>query len=288
MEYFEFDNKVKIPMLGLGTFPLTGDVLETTIKNAVGLGYELIDTAVGYKNEENIGTMVRAGSINPDKVFITSKINQSTLTGRRRYLYINRKTIKRAYKDSCKNLNIKKLNAYLIHMPFNGCSKHYIDMMRLFDEGMVDVIGVSNFDIRELKELHKKCGRWPMMNQTEISPFNTQTDLIQFCQENGILVQSYSPFGRGNLVQEILSNPTLISVADNHNKTVGQVVLRFIVQQGVAVVARSTNNDRLKSNIDIFDFTLSENEMALISQLNRNVVFGANQVHKYDKDPIVI
>lgn len=288
MEYFEFTNNVKIPKIGLGTFPLSGEILATTIKNAIGFGYELIDTAIGYKNEGEIGSLVHSGIINPDKIFITSKINQSTLTGRRRYLYLNRKTIKCAYRDSCNSLNIKKLNAYLIHMPFNGCSKHYIDMMRLFDEGKVDVIGVSNFDIRELKELYKKCGRWPMINQTEISPFNTQTDLIRFCQEKGILVQAYSPFGRGNLVQEILSNPTLISIAKNHNKTVGQVVLRFIVQQGVAVVARSTNNDRLKSNIDIFSFTLSEDEMTLIAKLNRNVVFGANQVHKYDKEPIII
>ena len=288
MQYFEFNNNVKIPMVGLGTFPLRGDVLSATVKDAVDIGYELFDTATGYQNEQEIGALVRDGFLSPDKAFITSKVHSSILLGRKRYLYLNKKTIKKAYLDSCKKLHLQKIGAYLLHMPFDGCSKHYSDLMHLYDEGMVDVIGVSNFDIRELKELNKKCGRWPMMNQTEISPYNTQTELIQFCQDNGILVQAYSPFGRGNLVQEIMNEKTLLSIADVHGKTVGQIVLRFIVQQGVAVVARSTNYDRLKRNIDIFDFTLSNDEMQAIYSLNRNMVFGVNQINKYNKKEVII
>lgn len=288
MQYHEFQNGVKIPMVGLGTYPLTGEVLITTIKDAVEIGYELFDTATAYNNESEIGKLVGDGVLNLDKVFVTSKIHNNILLGRKRYLHLDRKTVKRCYADSCRKLNMQKISAYLLHQPFNGCSKHYMDLMSLYDDGKVGVIGVSNFDIRELKELHNKCGQWPMMNQTEISPYNNQKDLISFCKDNGILVQAYSPFGRGNLVNELMNDITLVSIAEIHGKTVGQIVLRFIVQQGVAVVARSTNHDRLQQNNSIFDFELSEEEMAIISSLNRNVVFGVNQINKYKKNQISI
>jgi diketogulonate reductase-like aldo/keto reductase len=288
MQYFKFENGVKIPMVGLGTYPLKGDVLSATIKDAINLGYELFDTATGYYNEQEIGDLVKEGILLPDNVFITSKIHSSILIGRKRYLYLNRKSIKKAYLESCKRLHIQKLGAYLLHMPFDGCSKHYCDLMRLYDEGRVCVIGVSNFDIRELKELYKKCGRWPMMNQTEISPYNTQKELIKFCQDNGILVQAYSPFGRGNLVNELMNNKTLVTIAEAHGKSIGQIILRFITQQGVAVVARSTNHNRLKDNLNIFDFVLNEEEMLSIHTLNSNTVFGVNQINKYNKKEIAV
>jgi diketogulonate reductase-like aldo/keto reductase len=288
MQYFKFENGVKIPMVGLGTYPLKGDVLSATIKDAINLGDELFDTATGYYNEQEIGDLVKEGILLPDNVFITSKIHSSILIGRKRYLYLNRKSIKKAYLESCKRLHIQKLGAYLLHMPFDGCSKHYCDLMRLYDEGRVCVIGVSNFDIRELKELYKKCGRWPMMNQTEISPYNTQKELIKFCQDNGILVQAYSPFGRGNLVNELMNNKTLVTIAEAHGKSIGQIILRFITQQGVAVVARSTNHNRLKDNLNIFDFVLNEEEMLSIHTLNSNTVFGVNQINKYNKKEIAV
>lgn len=288
MQYFKFENGVKIPMVGLGTYPLKGDVLSATIKDAINLGYELFDTATGYYNEQEIGDLVKEGILLPDNVFITSKIHSSILIGRKRYLYLNRKSIKKAYLESCKRLHIQKLGAYLLHMPFDGCSKHYCDLMRLYDEGRICVIGVSNFDIRELKELYKKCGRWPMMNQTEISPYNTQKELIKFCQDNGILVQAYSPFGRGNLVNELMNNKTLVTIAEAHGKSIGQIILRFITQQGVAVVARSTNHNRLKDNLNIFDFVLNEEEMLSIHTLNSNTVFGVNQINKYNKKEIAV
>lgn len=288
MRYHEFENGSKIPMMGLGTYPLKGDVLSTTVKNAVSFGYELFDTAVSYKNEQELGALVKDGVLDGGKVFITSKVDMDYLRGRKRYLYLNGKSVKKSYRISCDNLSMLKLGAYLLHMPFDGCSKHYKDLMRLYDEEKVHVIGVSNFDIRELKELYKKCGRWPMMNQTEISPYNTQKELIQFCYDNGILVQAYSPFGRGNLVQEILNDKTLLKIAKTHNRSVGQIVLRFIVQQGVAVVARSTNYERLKENVNVFDFELTSDEMSEISSLNRNIVFGLNQINKYNKKLVII
>lgn len=269
-----------MPMVGLGTYPLIGDVLNTTIKDAVEIGYELFDTATAYNNELEIGRLVGDGILNTDRIFVTSKIHNNVLVGRKRYLHLDRKSVKSCYANSCHKLRLRKLSAYLLHQPFDGCSKHYKDLMRLYDDGKVGVIGVSNFNIRELEELHGKCGCWPMMNQTEISPYNNQKDLIDFCKGKGILVQAYSPFGRGKLVNDLLNEPTLLCIAETHKKTVGQIVLRFIVQQGVAVVARSTNHDRLKDNINIFDFELNLSEMNQVFSLNKNLVFSANQINK--------
>ncbi len=215
-------------------------------------------------------------------------LHSSVLLGRKRYLHLDRKSVRRCYVESCHKLHIHKLSAYLLHMPFDGCSKHYKDLMKLYDDGKVGVIGVSNFDRRELQELYNKCGRWPMMNQTEISPYNNQKELVAFCQDKGILVQAYSPFGRGNLVKELINDQVLVSIANTHGKSVGQVVLRFIVQQGIAVVARSTNRERLQQNVSVFDFDLSEEEITLISSLNRNIVFGVNQINKYKKNQVSI
>lgn len=288
MEYYVFDNGVKIPMVGLGTFPLKGEVLNETVKSAAKVGYELYDTAIAYHNEEEIGVLIRDGIIKEDTVFITSKVPRAVLQEQGRWSFLISNKVKRAYRQSCKKMGMQKLSAYLIHMPFDNCSKHYNDLINLYDKGQIKVIGVSNFDVRELKDLYDKCGRWPMMNQTEISPYNNQRELIEFCHEKGILVQAYSPFGRGNLVGELMNDSILVNIAKSHNRTVGQIVLRFIVQQGVAVVARSTNPTRLKDNVNIFDFQLTDEEMESVSKLNRNVVFGKNQVDKYKKKPVII
>lgn len=288
MLYHEFPNEIKIPMVGLGTYPLHGDTLSYTLKNALESGYELFDTAISYQNETEIGEYFKRKGSNNDNLFFTSKVSKKVLRGQKRFLFLDRKSVKSVYKQSCENLGMNKLGAYLIHYPFDGCSKYYSKLMELFDLDMVHVIGVSNFDIRELKELYAKCGRWPMMNQTEISPYNTQQDLIAFCQDKGILVQAYSPFGRGYLVKELMADNVLVEIANNHKRTVGQVILRSIVQQGVAVVARSSNQNRIKDNINIFDFELTKEEMSSIAKMNRNAVFGKNQVGKYDKKPTKI
>lgn len=288
MEYFEFSNGVKMPMVGLGTYPLLGEELANTIEIATNTGYELFDTAISYHNEKEIGALLRKRKESTEKIFITSKVSRVILTGSLNFLFLNRKTVSSAYKSSCDNLGMPKLGAYLLHYPFVGCSKHYQDLIKLFEEDKVNAIGVSNFNIEELKELYRKCGRWPMINQTEISPYNTQKELIDFCNDHGILVQAYSPFGRGNLVREIMHDNVLTRIAKNHDCMVGQIVLRFLVQQGVAVVSRSTNKERLKQNIDIFEIQLDKKEMSDIFSLNKNAVFGKNQINKNGKSKIKI
>ena len=152
--------------------------------------------------------------------------------------------------------------------------------MNLYKQGRVKVIGVSNFNEDELLQLYDQCGEFPMINQTEISPYNTQENLVRFCQEHNILVEAYSPFGRGNIVQSLLSNEILVNIANKYKRTVGQIVLRWIVQRGIVVIARSTNRGRMLDNVNIFDFTLSEEDMCSVASLNSNLVYGVNQINK--------
>ena len=283
MEYAKLSNGLKMPYVGLGTFPLNGEKLTDTIRLACGLGYQLFDTAGAYENESVLGDALHRYSHDREELFISSKVNWLQLKGRRRYLYLNRETVKSAYRHSCERLGVDQLDLFLLHQPFEGYCEAYLELMHLYDAQKVRAIGVCNCDIDELKKLHTRCGVWPMVNQTEISPVNTFKDIIFFCQDNDIQVEAYSPFGRGNIVSELVNNPILKEIALTHNRTVGQIVLRWIVQQGIVVIPRSTNEQRLKDNMDVFDFNLDDSEMSSIDSMNENRVYGVNQINKYDK-----
>lgn len=283
MKYVTLNNGVKMPMVGLGTYPLSGDTLVNTVKDAINVGYNLFDTAGAYNNEKDLGRALNKYKKTSDNIFITSKVNWIQLRGRARYLFLNRETIKSAYKHSCKRLGVESLDLFLLHQPFDGYCEAYKEMINLYEQGKVKAIGVCNFDNDELKKLYASCGQYPMVNQTEISPRNSFKDIIHFCQDNGIQVEAYSPFGRGNLVTDLMNNKELLLIGQNHNKTIGQVVLRWIVQQNIVVIPRSTNYDRLKQNLDIFDFELTNEEMNIIDNMNQNRVFGVNQINKYKR-----
>lgn len=283
MEYVTLRNGCKLPYVGMGTYPLMGEELDATIKKALAAGYELFDTAGAYHNEKDLGKSISNYAADSSKLVLTSKVNWVQLRGRIRYLFLNKETVRSAYKHSCKNLGVDKLDLFLLHQPFDGFCDAYKEMIRLYEEGRVKAIGVCNFDNDELKMLYDACGQYPMVNQTEISPVNSFKDIIHFCQDNEIQVEAYSPFGRGNIVKELMVNPMLQEIANNHSKAVGQVVLRWIVQQGIVVIPRSTNLERMKQNLDIFDFELQENEMLLIDGMNQNRVYGVNQINKYKK-----
>lgn len=281
MEYAKLRNGLLMPMVGLGTYPLCGETLVNTVKDAISFGYNLFDTAGAYNNEKDLGRALNKYKKSSNKIFITSKVNWLQLRGRARYLFLNRETIKSAYKHSCERLGVESLDLFLLHQPFDGYCEAYKEMINLYEQEKVKAIGVCNFDNAELKKIFVSCGQYPMVNQTEISPRNSFKDIIHFCQEHEIQVEAYSPFGRGNLVADLMNNKELLLIGQNHNKTVGQVVLRWIVQQNIVVIPRSTNYDRLKQNLDIFDFELSYDEMKIIDNMNKNQVFGVNQINKY-------
>lgn len=290
VKYITLSNGFKLPQVGLGTYPLKGEQLMAALENATKSNYQLIDTAIGYGNHSDIGVAIRKGIISSSDI-VSTKIDAYTLksmalpgqlkrfAGRGAFSFlINERIIAKGI-DRCFD-ELHKVDIMLLHAPFKGCLKVYDAIAKVYDEKKIKAFGVSNFDVNELKLLYKERGAYPMINQTEISPYNSQKELIEFCKENGIIVEAYSPFGRGKLLSEFMQHPVLTEIASRYNKTVGQIILHWIVQQGLAVIARSSNKERLLDNISIFDFELSANDMGAIDNMNKNMVLGANQVNK--------
>lgn len=280
MEYVTLRNGVRLPMIGFGTFPLKGEELKATIHKAFNSGYSLFDSAFLYQNEQDIGDCIACGIIDREKVVLTSKMQGVQYTGHRKYLHLDGASVSKIYRKACNRFYTDYLDIFLLHSPFNGCSKAYKELMQLYKESKVKVIGVSNFNEKEIDTLYSECGDYPLINQIELHPYNTMKGVVKYCTEHEIQVEAYSPFGRGNLVSVILNNPKLQEIASAHNKTVGQVVLRWIVQQGIITIPRSTNEERMKQNLDVFDFTLTEDEMKYVDSLNQNKGFGAHFQNK--------
>jgi len=260
----ELANKVKIPWLGYGTYKAHGDELIEGVKYALSIGYRLIDTAEMYENEEEIGKAIRQSKIPRDEIFITSKVwntNQgfeSTLN---------------SFENSLKRLGTDYLDLYLIHWPVSG---KYVEtwkaLEKLYKEGRVRAIGVSNFLIHHLQDIINNCEITPMVNQVEFHPYLLQRDLLDFCQRNKIQLEAWSPLMRGR-VQNI---PQIVDIAKKYKKTPAQIVLRWDLQHGVVTIPKSVHKERIEENADIFDFELTEEEMKIIDNLDQSKRFGAN------------
>lgn len=306
MEYINLSNGIKLPLVGFGTFPLKGNDLKNAIKEASVNGYGLVDTAVGYGNNDTIGDLVASSDSILKDVLISTKIDAYSLrklalegplkrfAGRKELSFlIKGKHVKKAIQLSFEKLH--RIDIMLLHAPFRGCLKVWDSITELYcydhstyssleccDQlrGGVKAYGVSNFDIDELELLYKERGCYPMINQTEISPYNSQKRLIEYCKEHDIVVEAYSPFGRGKLTEEFMQHPVLLKISAKYNKTVGQIILRWLVQQKVVTIVRSTSPKHIKDNVNIFDFTLTESDMELIDSMNKNLVLGVNQIGK--------
>jgi len=279
MEYKTLVNGKKLPLVGLGTYPLRGKQLEDSLRMAIDLGYTFLDTAHKYQNESEIGNCLKGGNITD--IEISSKICGSQYLGRRRYLYLNKRSVKESYMISCRKLGVDKLGLYLLHScSFNHYQDAYSELIDLYKSGKVDAIGVCNAEIDDLRSIYEACHEYPMVNQVEIHPFCSRRELTDFCKEHGIAVMAHSPFAHGDVMHEMMSNSTLSKLSKKYNKSVAQIILRWIVQQNIIVIPRSTNYNRLQENIDIFDYSLSDEDMHKIDSLNRNESYGVRSSRK--------
>lgn len=257
----------EMPWFGLGVFRVKeGPELVNAIKTAISLGYRSIDTASIYGNEEGVGRGIREGireaGISREDLFVTSKVwntdqgYDSTLA---------------AYDASLNRLGLDYLDLYLIHWPVEGKYKEtWKALETLYKEGRVKAIGVSNFHVHHLQDLLQEAEIKPMVNQIEYHPYLTQKELQAYCIEQGIQLEAWSPLMAGELMEQ----PVLQELADKYNKTVAQIILRWDLQTGVVTIPKSTNEQRLAENADIFDFELSIEDMERIEALNRNVRVG--------------
>jgi 2,5-diketo-D-gluconate reductase A len=258
MQTVKLNNGVEIPILGFGVFQITDpDECERSVVDAIQTGYSHIDTAASYQNEEAVGRGIKQSGVAREKLFITTKLWIQT-NG-------NEGTLK-AFENSLKRLQLDYIDLYLIHQPFGDVYGEWRAMEELYQQGKVRAIGVSNFHPDRIMDLmiHNKIT--PAVNQIEVNPFQQQIDTQKFSQDNSVQVEAWAPFAEGR--NNIFKNELLLSIAAKHNKSVAQVILRWLVQRGIIALSKSTRKERMIENISVFDFEISTEYMEAITKLD--------------------
>jgi methylglyoxal/glyoxal reductase len=256
-------NGIEIPYVGLGVYQMK-DPSETVqaVKSAIETGYLSVDTAAVYGNEESVGQGVKESGADRKDLFITSKVWNSDQ---------GYDTTLKAFETSLKKLDMDYMDLYLIHWPVEGKYKDtWKALERLYSEGLVKSIGVSNFHQHHLEDLMSSSNEKPVINQIECHPRLSQEQLKAFCQEEKIAVEAWSPIAQGR----VLNEPALKQIAEKHGKSSAQVILRWHLQNDVVIIPKSVHASRIKENADLFNFELSSDEMNKINDLNQNERFG--------------
>ena len=256
-----------IPKLGLGVYKVDNDLAAPLVSHALTNGYRLIDTASMYENEVGVGRGIVDSGVPRDQVQVATKFWMDDLG------YEN--TLK-AFDKSLKLLGLDYLDFYLIHWPAPKRGLLYVEswraMEKLKNEGLVRSIGVCNFHPHHVDEILKVAEHKPVLNQVELHPWLTQDKVLEYDNSHSILTQAWSPLARGKILEEDM----LAELARSHGKSVAQIVLRWHIQRGVAVIPKSNSMDRITENMNVFDFELSEQEMVSISSLNSNFRTGVD------------
>ena len=253
-------NGVMMPPLGLGTSPLNDVDTETAVKTAIEAGYRLIDTAENYGNEAGVGRGIRASGIDRSQVFVTTKFNRK---------WHGLEEVQEGFKQRLALLGFDYVDLLLIHWP-NPSHGRFVDawrgMIKLLESGKVRAIGLSNFKPAHIQQVIDATGVAPHVNQIQLNPRIPRAEERAFHASLGIVTEAWAPLGSG---KDLLDEPSLAAIAQRHSKTVAQVVLRWNVQQGIVPLPRSANAERRAQNLDVFDFSLSPDEMNELAALDR-------------------
>ena len=258
MQNVTLNNGVEIPILGFGVFQITdASICECSVVDAIQTGYNHVDTAASYQNEEAVGRGIKQSGVARDKLFITTKlwIQSNGYEG-----------TQKAFENSLKRMQLDYIDLYLIYQPFGDVYGEWRAMEELYQQGKVRAIGVSNFQPDRIMDLMIYNKITPAVNQIEVNPFQQQVDTQKFLRDNSVQVEAWAPFAEGK--NNIFQNAVLLSIAARHKKSVAQVILRWLVQRGTIALAKSTRKERMMENISVFDFELSAEDMAAIATLD--------------------
>ena len=258
MKNITLNNGVEMPILGFGVYQIPTEETEQAVLDAIKAGYRLIDTAASYGNEEAVGRAIAASGVPREELFITTK------------LWIQKRGEQGAldaFETSRKKLGLDYLDLYLIHQPFGDYYGEWRAMEKLYKDGRIRAIGVSNFASDRLVDLLAFSEIVPAVNQVETNPFQQQADYQELLKSEGVQIEAWAPFAEGK--NDLFSNPILTSIGEKYGKSPAQVVLRWLVQREVVVVSKSTRLERMQQNIDVLDFELTDEDMSQIATLDQ-------------------
>ena len=259
MEYRLLNNGVKMPVLGYGVYQVDPAECERCVSDAISVGYRSIDTAQAYANESGVGNAVKKSGISRDQFFITTKV-WITNAGEQ--------AAARSIETSLRELKTDYIDLLLIHQPFGDYYGTYRAMEKACRDGKVRAIGVSNFYPDRLIDINNFCEIKPAVNQVETHIFQQQKAAHAVMEKYGIAHESWGPFAEGR--KDFFTNPTVMAVGEKYGKTVAQTALRYLIQSGVIVIPKSVRRERMEENLNVFDFKLSESDMAALSALDED------------------
>jgi len=272
MKFVTLNNGVQMPMLGFGVFRVEdGNQCIDAVKAALAAGYRSLDTAAIYRNEKSVGQAMKESGVPREDIFLTTKVwNEVQRTG----------DVEVAFNQSLSDLGTDYLDLYLIHWPVPG---RYVDtwlaMEKIYKSGRVKAIGISNFHEHHIDDIKEVWSVVPAMNQIELHPRLTQKPLIKYCQDLGIIPESWSPLGGsvpGEVRSMIIEEPILAEIGKKYGKSPAQVILRWNIDLGIVTIPKSISENRIRENFDIFDFELTADDIAKIDSLNTNQRTGAD------------
>ena len=251
------NNGVKMPIIGYGVYQVTPEECERCVLDAISIGYRLIDTAQAYGNEEGVGNAISKCGVPREELFITTKVWISNS---------GYEKAKQSIEKSLQKLQTSYIDLMLIHQPFGDYYGTYRAMVEAYQEGKIRAIGVSNFYPDRLIDFCQFQDIIPAINQVETHPFHQQVEARDIMKKYGVQIQSWGPFAEGR--KDIFQNEILVQIAAQYNKSVAQVILRYLIEQNIVVIPKSVRKERMIENFNIFDFQLSEQDKALIASLD--------------------
>ena len=257
MKYVTLSNGVKMPQLGYGVYQVTQEECERCVLDALEAGYRHIDTAQSYFNEEQVGNAIEKSGVAREDIFLTTKVWIE---------HYGEGTTRASVEESLRKLKTDYLDLVLLHQPFGDAYGAWRDLTAMYNEGKIRAIGISNFYVDRMVEFCEFNEVAPMVNQMERHPLNQNTELQEWESTYHIAPEAWAPFGEGR--GELFENPVLAEIGKAHGKTTAQVMLRWNLQRGVVVIPKSVHRERMEENLDVFDFELSDDEMAKIAALD--------------------